>query len=270
LTGSDLLLIGVLILSLLPILLVLVDTVARQGGAIAFRDIRVDFAGSVEPASSITIPRNIGLPGQPDSDSTTTEIIDTLRNAAGNEIVVVDLEEGDAWWETRLLVLCAGAARLRRPSAIVFVATKRTPWQFQGWAPPGELLRALLRAEQGYRRSYATAEAAAAQWALVPPPPAGAPCPPPGHPWFSGPALTHSWMAWRQLPTGCKPNELATEQFLSPMRSGATSRRRRVASRWFGYSSWSVQSSEPVRSTRIGRTRHAWTRCWLPMTSTSL
>jgi len=195
--------------------LALVDAVARRGGAITFRDIRIDFAGAVESTSSITIPRSLGLPGQPVSDSSTTEIIDTLRNAAGNEIVIVDLEEGDAWWETRLLVLCAGAARMRRPRAIVFVATKRTPRRFQGWAPPTELLRALLRAEKGFRVSYAKAQAAAAQWALVPPPPSGMPCPPAQLPWFSGPAVTHPWMAWRQRPDGCEPNELAAEQFLA-------------------------------------------------------
>jgi hypothetical protein len=214
-SSDNLLLIGVLILSLLPVVLVLVDVVAQQGGAIAFREVRIDFAGAVAPTSSITIPRALGLPGVPVSDSTTTQIIDTLRNAAGTEIVVVDLEEGDAWWETRLLVLCAGATRMGRPRAIVFLATKGTPQQFQGWAPPAELLRALLRAEQGYRVSYATAQAAAAQWAVVPPPPSGAPCPPPPLQWFTGPAVTQSWMAWRQRPSGCERNELTFEQFLA-------------------------------------------------------
>jgi hypothetical protein len=58
----------------------------------------------------------------PVTDSATTQILDTLRQATGDYVVVVDLEDGKAWWETRLLVLLAGAVRLGKPDKIVFVS----------------------------------------------------------------------------------------------------------------------------------------------------
>ena len=206
--GSDnLVLVGVLVLSLLPVLLVLVDLVARRGGSIAFREVRIDFAGAVEPASTITIPKV--------TDSSRTEIIQTLRGHVGNEFVVVDLEEGDAWWETRLLILCAGAARFGRPGAIVFVATQRAPRRFQGWAPPADLLRSMLRADPRYRTAYANAQAAAAQWRLVPPPDPGLNGPPPAQPWMTPSVASDSLPAWEPDGKWSEPNEFAAEQYLA-------------------------------------------------------
>jgi hypothetical protein len=214
--GSDnLVLVGVLVLSLLPVLLVLVDLVARRGGSIAFREVRIDFAGAVEPASTITIPRDTGFPGRQVTDSSRTEIIQTLRGHVGNEFVVVDLEEGDAWWETRLLILCAGAARFGRPGAIVFVATQRAPRRFQGWAPPADLLRALLRADPRYRTAYAKAQAAAAQWRLVPPPDPGVNGPPPAPAWMSPSVANYGYIAWEPEGKWTEPNEFTAEQLLA-------------------------------------------------------
>lgn len=213
--SDNLLLIGAFILSLLPLILLLIDMVASQGGTIAFRDLRIDFTGAVGPISSITIPRNISLPGQPVTDSDTTMIIDALRGSVRNDMVVVDLEQGNAWWETRLLALCVGASRLGRTDAIVFVGTKVTAQQFLGWAPPGELVQALLQTRSEYRAPLERARVAAAQWELVPIPLPGEPCPPPALPWMTGPALDHPWMAWRQPRSQCERNEFTLEQYLA-------------------------------------------------------
>jgi hypothetical protein len=59
--------------------------------------------------------------GQLLDDSGTVQILETLRAAVRHQVAVVDLDDGTAWWETRLLVLCAGAARQGRPNAIVFL-----------------------------------------------------------------------------------------------------------------------------------------------------
>jgi hypothetical protein len=110
------------------------------------------------------------------NDSNTAEIVDTLRMATSHDVAVVDLEDGQAWWETRLLVLCSGATRLGRPVAIVFVATEAGVEQsFQGWARPSELLRHLIEARDDLRLSYEQAAATAKQWELAPPPPPTSP-----------------------------------------------------------------------------------------------
>ena len=109
-------LIGMLLLSLMPILLSLVDVIIERGGAIEFAGVKLDFTQVPQMGmSAITVPVNIGVPGQSVSDSSTTEILDALRQATACEVVIIDLEDGQAWWETRLLVLLAGAVRLKRP-----------------------------------------------------------------------------------------------------------------------------------------------------------
>jgi hypothetical protein len=114
--GSDaLLLTGVLVLSLLPLGLSLLDVLASRGGSLEYAGLKIDFAAVIKSAPSVTLAPNIGVPGVPVPDSASASILDTLRTAVANDIVVVDLGDGRAWWETRLLVLSSGGARLGRP-----------------------------------------------------------------------------------------------------------------------------------------------------------
>src|SRR5712671_2793159 len=84
-------LIGVLLLSLLPIALALLDVIIDRGGSIKYGGVEIDFARSRERGTAgITVAPNIGVPGLPVTDSATTQILDTLRQATANEIVVVD------------------------------------------------------------------------------------------------------------------------------------------------------------------------------------
>jgi hypothetical protein len=165
------LLTGILVLSLLPIVLSLLDNFMDRGGTLEYKGVKINFA-QVPQLSSIgfRVPINIGVPGQPVSDSGTTEIIDALRKATSCNVVIIDLEDGKAWWETRLLVLLAGATRRGRPAKIVFVATDyNTENSFQGWAHANDLLNNLLSAHPQYLRSYHASMAAARQWQLVEP-----------------------------------------------------------------------------------------------------
>ena len=206
-------LVGVFVLSLMPLVLALLDTIVERGAVIEYRGIKLDFSQAVSPGpASVSIPVNIGVTGRALTDSDTSQILDTLRQAVSTDIVVVDLESGDAWWETRLLILVAGAVRLNRPDVIVFVGTDGSAAsRFQGWAYPADLLRRLLAADQRYVRSYYRASAAARQWALAEPIlPGTAPVP---FPWMAGLSTQHLWMAFDSA-SGL-PNELAAEQFLA-------------------------------------------------------
>lgn len=217
--STNTIIIGILLLSLLPVLLAILDVIIDKGGSIGYKDFKIDF-GKVQQSglSGFTIPANIGVPGMAVTDSGTSNILELLKQATATGIVVVDLEDGHAWWETRLLVLVSGAERLKKPDKIVFVANEEGKQRvFQGWAEPEELLQQLLKEDQQYLRSFYTARAAAKQWELygplemispntyyqIPVPPL----------WMqSRIATNHSWMAF-STQTGF-PNELLTEQYL--------------------------------------------------------
>lgn len=162
---------GVLLVSLLPILLSLVDVIIERGGVFEYKGLKIDFShvrGMGPP--EFTVPVNVGVPGQPVSDSSTTNILDALKQATACDVVIIDLEDGQAWWETRLLVLLAGAVRLKRPEKVVFIGKDGGIDKcFQGWAHPADLFPYLLKAHSQYSLSYHKSMAAARQWELVEP-----------------------------------------------------------------------------------------------------
>jgi hypothetical protein len=218
--SETVILIGVLLLSLLPIALALLDVIVDRGGRIKYGNVEIDFSRSKEKGTAgITVPSNIGVPGLPVTDSATTQILDTLRQATTNDIVVVDLEDGQAWWETRLLVLLAGAVRLGKPDKLVFLGKDSSvSGQFRGWSYAVDLLPRLVAAHPQYARSLDSAWAAGRQWELVEPldtpNPTDTTAPVPITPkLISGRlALAHSWMAF-DAATGL-PNKLFAEQVL--------------------------------------------------------
>lgn len=210
--GDAYLLVGIFVVSLLPTILAVLDMLAERRGVIEFRGVKLDFsAAALSSMSSFAVPQNIGVPGHPVTDSDTTQILEALRSATASEVVIIDLLDGHAWWETRLLVLLAGAMRRHRPSAVVFVATEGgVNGRFQGWGSPSDLFPLLLKADPQYRLHYARASAAAQQWSLVEP--LGPGQLPPVPSWAQGFGATLQWMAF-DGGTGL-PNRLAPEQFL--------------------------------------------------------
>lgn len=213
-------LIGIFLFSLLPILLALLDVFIESGGRVKYGGLEIDFSQvSHMGMSGFTVPTNIGVPGQAIFDSSTSEILNALRQATACEVVVIDLEDGQAWWETRLLVLLAGAIRLGKPHKFVFVGKEGgVDGCYQGWGYSVDLLPYLLKAHPQYPRSYHAAQAAARQWELVeplnPPDPVNPSAVPPQPLSIqAGLATLRSWMAFDSA-TGL-PNPLLAEQLLA-------------------------------------------------------
>ena len=212
-------LIGVLLLSLLPLLLTLLDVIIERGGAIEVKGLKIDFAQVAQARqmgmAGITVPANIGVRGQPVNDSSTAQILDSLRRATSCDVVIIDLEEGQAWWETRLLVLLAGAERLRKPEKIVFVATDAGKKQcFQGWAHASDLFRLIVNAHPQYLRSLSAARAAARQWELIEPPPEPK-SPVPAKPRWMQPGLATQHYPWMIFDSAKLVNPFLAEQLLA-------------------------------------------------------
>ncbi len=198
----------------------LADMVIERGAVVEVKGVKIDFSKvqQIVSPSSITIPANIGVPGQAVADSGTNQILDALRQAVTSDMVILDLEEGQAWWETRLLVLLTGAVRHNQPKTIVFVATDSGVREcFQGWGTASDLLPNLLNAHPEYRMIYHSVLAAVRQWELVEPgepnnqPPQPAWMQPPGQ--APGLAGHHSWMAF-DYDTGL-PDKFFAEQLLA-------------------------------------------------------
>jgi hypothetical protein len=214
-TSEGAILAGLLLLTLLPLVLVLLGNLAGSGGSVEAFGVGIRFAEASAARQEITVPPRLGLqPGMTLNDSSTAQILETLSDAVRSDVAVLDLEEGTAWWETRLVVLCAGAARLGRPAAIVFVATAGGTRQvFKGWASPDELLRGLLAKRRDLQTAYERAVAIHRQWELAVPPPSDVPgSTPPTLPFAIGPDTAVQHVVF---PDGVTRSSLAAEQILA-------------------------------------------------------
>ncbi|MGF1426525.1 hypothetical protein [Kitasatospora sp. LaBMicrA B282] len=152
-------LLGIAALSVLPLVLVVLDGLASTGGSIEVGTVKIALTAETAVQPQVVVPSNVtNDPGTALADSGGHRILTALKKAAAADAVVVDLADGHAWWETRLLILCAGATRRGRPSAVVFTGVQAgRPGRFLGWGHPNELLEALLEADPDYRREYVKA-----------------------------------------------------------------------------------------------------------------
>jgi len=136
----------VTILGCVPLLLLLVDYIAGSRAVLDIKGIKIDFSQAEIKRTSVELPENIGTPGAIVSDSSPMQILATLEAVTGNQIVQLDIKDGQAWWVTRLLALSAGAARAGSPGVFVFVGVRHNRDKaFLGWATAPALLAALLR-----------------------------------------------------------------------------------------------------------------------------
>jgi hypothetical protein len=158
----------VVVISLVPLVLRTLDYLSSHRAAVETKLFKFDFSKAALAQSSIhrepvRLPANIGIPGTaiPESGQ---QIISVLDDATRNEIVIVDIEEGDAWWVTRFLALSGGAVRAGSPKAIVFVGTvSNKTGTFIGWIRPAEALKAIVKSRDDYLLRYLRAKRIAQQ-----------------------------------------------------------------------------------------------------------
>jgi hypothetical protein len=178
-------LLGIVILSVLPILLLVLQALAAWGAKLALPGgVSLSFAAAVE-TTGVTVPttamtENLGTADDISVEqSTLRSVLRALRRARDSDAIVVDLRQGLTWWESRLFLLIAGAAQRDRPQAVAFVGQCGGRRQvFLGWATPNQLLDLHLRAVPTLAYVYAQARASAARWrvgVLAPPYPGTAP-----------------------------------------------------------------------------------------------
>jgi hypothetical protein len=170
-------LLTILALSLLPVILLLVQTLVTRGGTIQVAGLSLSFAQvSEEVASAVrttTLAENLGTTEDvPVAQTSLRSILRALRRARDSEVTVVDLRQGQTWWETRLFILIAGATRRDRPTAIAFIGDRNgKPGAYLGWAPPSRLLDMHVYAVPALGEAYDRALSKATQWQIGTPGP---------------------------------------------------------------------------------------------------
>lgn len=159
-------LLGVVLLSLLPVALLVLQHLVHSGGSLEVPGgLRIAFAATTAERElrSTTLSENLdptGLP--PVGGSSLRSIMRALRQAHDSDVTIVDLRRGQTWWETRLFILVAGAARRGRPRAIAFVGDHQGHKNaFLGWATPSRLVDMHLAAEPTLREAHQRAAAKA-------------------------------------------------------------------------------------------------------------
>jgi hypothetical protein len=158
-------LLGIVALSLLPVALLVLEGLAVSGGSVEVGKVKVALTAAAQAQPLVVAPPNVA-PGTHITDTGSEQIIEGLRRARSAKVVVVGLEDGHAWWESRLLILSEGAVRLGRPEVMVFTASRQgKPDQFVGWGHPADVRDRLVQAnpDYGMARDRALGLAAAAR-----------------------------------------------------------------------------------------------------------
>jgi hypothetical protein len=165
-------LLALAVFSVLPLILLVTQRLAAEGGSVELASLKLSFASASQDAATLmrttTIAENLGV-AESDAVAQTSlrSVLRALRKAHESEVTVVDLRRGSTWWETRLFILIAGAARRDRPLALAFVGeTNGRDRVFLGWAAPSQLLDMHLAASPGLQEAYARALAKTMQWQI--------------------------------------------------------------------------------------------------------
>ena len=158
--SRNLVVIGSIIISFVPLVLLLLDFFSSRGATIETKWGKIDFS-KVDLSrqdvrrESFKLPDNIGMPGEKVADSHAMNIVSALKSASDKNIVQIDLKSGKAWWLTRLLALSAGAVRAGSPEVLVFVGTKsKKENYFIGWVDPKDALNAIFIYQADYVPTY--------------------------------------------------------------------------------------------------------------------
>lgn len=156
----------------IPPLLLMLDFLASRGVKIDSKWLSVDFSktiseGRLESRRSIGLQDNILAEQEQLQDSGGMKMVAAMKKATSSEIVYLDLKDGNAWWTTRLLALCAGARETDTLKAIVFVGQRENrERQFLGWGSPADLLSAMLKDNPDYALRYRHAVTASRQLSM--------------------------------------------------------------------------------------------------------
>jgi hypothetical protein len=101
--------------------------------------------------STATLAENLVQPAAFINETSYEELKETALKATEQSVVLINLEDGRAWYKTRLFALAATAEILHAPRAMILVGQRGgQPMQVAGWFRPRDLVKAVIRSDPRY------------------------------------------------------------------------------------------------------------------------
>jgi len=144
-----------LVLALLRSFGPMLDVLQRSGAKVeAPFGIKIDFAGVAPttdgPATWVLADSTIRA-GARVNETGVADLEASAQDFAHQRDIVVDLEDGQAWYSTRLFAVAATATLIGSPETIILVGQKSgMPRQFGGWISPADAVTAFERHDQRF------------------------------------------------------------------------------------------------------------------------
>lgn len=142
-----------LVLAMLPIIVRTLNFLQQNRASLeAPFGIKLNFANAalVGEAAASRLPDNLVQAGVMIPESGRSALEQVAAQAAAQPTVIIDLEDGGAWYITRIFAVAATAMLMGTPRAIVLVGqVEGRPRQVGGWIRPQEIVAAMQR-EPGY------------------------------------------------------------------------------------------------------------------------
>lgn len=115
--------------------------------------IKLNFSSAAATATIGTakVTENLVQPGMQITETSFKELNEAALRTTEETVVVIDLEDGRAWYKTRLFAVAATAEILNRPKSFVLVGQRGgLPTQAGGWIRPQDIVKAIARSDPRY------------------------------------------------------------------------------------------------------------------------
>jgi hypothetical protein len=116
-------------------------------------------AASVAAVGTAKLTENLLQSGVQISESSFAELNEAAVRATEQTVVVIDLEDGRAWYKTRLFAVAATAEILHAPKSLVLIGQRGgRPMQVGGMIKPRDVVKAITRSDANYARIWQRAQ----------------------------------------------------------------------------------------------------------------
>jgi hypothetical protein len=137
--------------AMLPIVARVLTFMQRSGGSLKSPLLGLELSFATVGTDTKTFSQPIIQQGNVQTESGQEELEQSAQDARRHSTIVVDLEDGRAWYLTRLFALAATAVLLGAPQVIVLIGQRGgNSKQVGGWIRPQDFVTALRRQDQRF------------------------------------------------------------------------------------------------------------------------